>query len=155
MQIPQLPEWMNQGYERDLYAEMVWCEGKKSKIYTDSRGNVTGGIGWNFTANGIPDWVIQGLFNQAINEAASSLTQNTSWWRFLDPVRQRAVLNLCFNLGWPRLSKFVHFLEAMSNRQWKRAGAELVNSEWWNEVGKRGPFIRHMIETGTEPAGID
>jgi GH24 family phage-related lysozyme (muramidase) len=137
-------------FDPPLYAEMVWCEGYETKLYMDSRGNITGGIGWNFTANGLPGWVIKGLYNQAIYDALQALKAYPCF-STLDPVRSRAVINLMFNMGPTVFAEFKSFVNYMSSGQWSLAAQELKTSDWYSEVGKRGPMIISMIETGKDP----
>lgn len=151
---PAFPPVPRIGTPAALRRELVWCEGERHTLYTDAGGNLTGGIGWNFSANGIPDWAIEGLYRQAVNGAIDALDRNASWWRFLDQVRQRAMVNLCFNLGWGGLSGFHDFLAAMQAENWQAAGRALMASEWWHQVGRRGPFIRAMVETGASAGDL-
>lgn len=150
-EMPGPPKWMFETFRRKLRDLMVWSEGDEDHLYRDTKGNWTGGIGWNFSARGLPGWAISGLYWQAINEAVADLDAHIPWWRGLDDVRQRALINLCFNMGWPRLSGFVHMLGALRQHDFAEAGRQLIDSDWWNEVGRRGPVIRDMIETGQDP----
>lgn len=133
-----------------LRAQLAYIEGDVHDIYRDEFGNLTGGIGWNFTANGIPDAVIDLLYSISIDQADAVLDQIAPWWRGLDPVRRRAMQNLAFNLG-HRLGEFHEFLSSMHKKAWGDAAVDLVHSLWWRQVGRRGPFVRGMILTGRDP----
>ncbi len=70
----------------------------------------------------------------------------------LDAVRQDAMVNLCFNLGFSRLSLFTNALAAMAEANYDRAAMEFLDSKWARQVGKRSEDVAHMIRTGEYPA---
>ena len=134
-----------------LYQEIVRCEGYRAAPYKDGLGNITIGVGWNLTSNGLPSWIITALYNLALEDAEAVLNRVAPWWIGLDPVRQRAMQNLAFNLG-GKLSGFPIFLSDMQAGRWASAAAELENSEpWFSEVGQRGPMLVEMISSGEDP----
>ena len=47
------------------------------------------------------------------------------------------IANMCFNLGYPRFSKFKGMKAAVDDRDWNRAADEMVDSRWYNQVPKR------------------
>lgn len=76
-------------------------------------------------------------------------------WGELSDIRKRAVVDLAYNLGQPRLSRFTKFLEAMNSKNFDRAALELKNSKWYTQVGRRGPNITTMISQSVDPLGCD
>jgi hypothetical protein len=68
------------------------------------------------------------------------------------PVRQRALINLVFNMGDHGLDEFVQFRAALQAQNYAEAGAQLEASRWWSEVGARGPRVQWMIVHGTVPS---
>lgn len=82
---------------------------------------------------------------------AQTLTGDS--WNDLSDERKRAMVDLSYNLGQPRLSKFKNFRDAMDKKDYDRAAAELKNSKWYTQVGKRGPNIVSMIANSTDPTG--
>jgi lysozyme len=159
---PYLPPPWDQ--DSQLLSELVYCEGCRAVPYRDTRGNLTGGVGWNITANGLPSWAqlaggrlepaaILGLYALAVANAETVLDHLAcAWWRQADPVRQRALINLAFNLG-ERLAEFPHFLGDMKGKSYALAATELQQSQpWYSEVGHRGPLLVSMIRDGITPA---
>jgi GH24 family phage-related lysozyme (muramidase) len=67
------------------------------------------------------------------------LTANTLFKNFttLSPVRQIILVDMSFNLGHTRLSKFVRFIDAINKGNWVRASSEMQNSLWAKQVGRR------------------
>ena len=79
-------------------------------------------------------------------------TATWSWRTSLTPVRQRALINLVFNMGDHVLDEFVHFRASLEAGLYATAGAQLEESNWWSEVGVRGPRVQWMIVNGTVPS---
>jgi len=50
---------------------------------------------------------------------------------------QLIVANMCFNLGYPRLSKFRGMKAGVDDRDWNRAADEMVDSRWYDQVTNR------------------
>lgn len=146
-----------------LKRELIRDEGKRLTPYRDSLGNWTVGVGHLLIGNELERFVDPAtgdarktlteaecgdLLLGDIVDAEHNLNRLLPGWRGLDDVRQRALINLSFNLG-SRLGKFVGFLRCVGDDQWEQAASHLKNSRWWGQVKSRGPRIAHMIETGT------
>jgi len=67
------------------------------------------------------------------------------WWRGLSDDRMRVMANMCFNLGYPRLSKFKKFLAAMQEEDWETAAEEMMDSKWATQVGDRAKRLRNRV----------
>lgn len=139
-------------YDREtLRQELIRDEGLLLGVYHDSLGNATIGVGHlvrpseHFTRLTRQQAIT--LLDQDINEAEKTLSHIVSDWRTLDEVRQRALLNLAFNLGY-RLAQFRHFLQAVRQRDWPQAANQLTDSVWFTQVRSRGPRIVQMIRDG-------
>lgn len=149
--------------EEALKRELVRDEGKRSAPYRDSLGNWTIGVGHLLVGNELMRFVdaVTGKPRRTLTEAECgdmltgdivdaehNLNRILPGWRVLDDVRQRAMLNLSFNLG-SRLAKFVGLLRHVEDGHWEHAEKHLRSSLWWKQVKLRGPRIAHMILTGT------
>lgn len=140
-------------------------EGIVNKSYTDSVGLLTAGIGHLLRTNEIPqyplgspisDEQIETWFTQDSSSAikiSQELLGDT--WGELTDVRKRAIIDLAYNMGKSRLSKFNAFLNAIKLSQYDRAGQELRNSKWFTQVGRRGPNIQTMIVQNVDPTQSD
>lgn len=140
-------------YDEDvLYRELIRDEGKRLTPYQDSLGYWTVGIG-HLLKSGEPRQAIseeqcRDYFIGDVVDAENRLTQILPGWRTLSDVRQRAMVNLSFNLGW-KLAGFKRFLAAMGREDYVSAGQHLGDSLWAKQVKGRAPRIIHMIVTGT------
>ena len=71
------------------------------------------------------------------------------WWRELDEVRQRVLVNMAFNLGVGGLLGFRSTLAAVKARRWADAARGMLASKWASQVGKRAERLAEMMRTGT------
>jgi len=145
-------------YDRTaLQNELIRDEGIRLSAYRDSLGNLTIGVGHlivkgeSFTK--ISNTEALDILENDISIAERRLTNIFPSWRSLDEVRQRAMLNLTFNLGY-KLADFKRFLHAAKSGDWDKAADCLVQSRWYKQVKLRGPRIVHAIRTGTEWSGL-
>lgn len=54
-----------------------------------------------------------------------------------NPELQLIIANMCFNLGYPRLSGFANMKAAVDDKDWNRAADEMVDSKWYYQVPNR------------------
>jgi lysozyme len=50
---------------------------------------------------------------------------------------QLIIANMMFNMGRPRLSKFVKFKKAVDDRDWQEASNQMKDSKWYRQVTLR------------------
>lgn len=123
-------------------------EGLRLKPYEDSVGKLTIGIGRNLDDNGITETEADFLLTNDIASAMGTLDMFIPWWKNLSEVRQRAVLNMCFNMGIHKLMGFTNMLKALRTGDYETASAEALNSEWSRQVGARSHRIAIQIASG-------
>jgi lysozyme len=117
-----------------LRADLTADEGVKLKVYTCPAGKLTIGVGRNVEDLGITLQEAMYLLDGDIARVSAELDRNAPWWRQMSEPRQRALANMCFQLGWPRLSRFVRMLAAMQAGQWDRAAVEARDSLWFRQT---------------------
>ena len=60
---------------------------------------------------------------------------------------QQIIANMMFNLGRPRLSKFVGMKRGVDAKDWNGAADEMVDSRWYRQVGARAErLVNRMRE---------
>ena len=60
---------------------------------------------------------------------------------------QQIIANMMFNLGRPRLSKFVGMKRGVDSQDWNAAADEMVDSRWYRQVGARAErLVNRMRE---------
>ena len=147
-----------------MVAELTRDEGQVLKVYDDGTGNLlragmtikgnpTIGIGRNLSGQGISPAEASYMLTNDIINASAALDQQLPWWENLDPVRQRVMVNMCFNMGVAGLMGFPHFLAAMQAGDWQTAAIQMQQSNWWNEVGQRAVRLQYMVLNGAVQPG--
>lgn len=131
-----------------LLEELLRDEGFRAKMYKDTEGHWTIGIGHNLE-KGISLKIAQMLCVEDIAEAVTMLDQRWSTWEedCDTPVRQRAIINMAFNLG-PKLFEFKSMISAIKDKRWDDARKEALNSLWAEQVGERADRIAGMLRAG-------
>ncbi|MBU9563769.1 glycoside hydrolase family protein [Burkholderia multivorans] len=136
------------GYDAaKLKAELTLDEGRRSRIYVDTVGKVSGGIGRNLTDKGFRDNEIDLMYQNDIVETEAWLDRNLPWWRSLDPVRQRVMMNMAFNMQ-GKLLTFVNTLAAIKRGDYAAAADGMLNSLWARQVGARATRLANMMRSG-------
>src|SRR5574340_138540 len=128
-----------------LVAELTAEEGSRLKPYRDSVGKLTIGVGRNLDDVGISPSEEAFLLANDLRVVCSTLDAHIPWWRGLSEPRQQAVADMCFNMGWPRLSGFHNMLAALQRGDWASAAAEALDSEWAKEVGSRATVVASRL----------
>jgi len=57
----------------------------------------------------------------------------------------RVLVNMSFNLGYPRLNKFVKMKQAIAQKNYLKAADEMKDSRWYTQVGRRGPELFKLM----------
>ncbi|VVD96546.1 lysozyme [Pandoraea iniqua] len=138
---------MNTFDMQTLIAELSRDEGRKLKPYIDTVGKTTIGVGRNLSDVGISDAECDAMLQNDIARTVGWLDRNVSWWRDLDAVRQRVVVNMAFNLGGGLLT-FVNTLAAMRRGDYGAAADGMLASKWATQVGARAQRLSQMMRTG-------
>ena len=126
-------------------------EGSKKFAYRCTKNKLTIAVGRNIDIDGgigLSDDEIDYLLNNDIDRVIKELGSSYPWFSDLDGVRQAALIDLCFNIGGPRLKGFVKALGAMQDGDYERAADEFIDSRWASQVGSRALEITAMIRTG-------
>lgn len=152
---------------------ITFNEGKKNKVYLDTKGIPTIGVGFNLQRGDAPakittlglsyndvlsgkqlltddqiDTLLDADILEAINNTAKKLFPD---FDNIDPDRQVILVDLSFNLGISTFSKFINTIAAVNSKNWETAANELKNSSWYNQVGNRGVRNVETMRSGKLP----
>ena len=130
-----------------LRADLELDEGVKHEIYLDHLGLRTFGIG-HLVREEDPEYgwdVGEPVSDNRVAEAFESDIQITiddceklyPDFYELPEEAQLIIANMCFNLGYPRLSKFKGMKAGVDARDWNAAADEMVDSRWYRQVTNR------------------
>lgn len=117
-----------------LAQQLIDHEGFRPVVYRCTSGKLTIGIGRNLESRGISIDEAMLLLGNDIDDCIGSLTSAFPWFASLDSVRQRALVDLRFNLGMGGLLTFKKMLSALAVKDFDTAAGELQRSMWANQV---------------------
>tara|TARA_A100001515_G_scaffold41547_1_gene32710 strand:+ start:4932 stop:5381 length:450 start_codon:yes stop_codon:yes gene_type:complete len=130
-----------------LREELADDEGCKLEIYLDHLGLPTFGIGHLVREDdpehgepvGTPvsDERVRQVFALDIAVTLEDCKRLYDDFDDLPEEAQLVIANMCFNLGYPRLSKFKGMKAGVDARDWQRAADEMVDSRWHDQVPNR------------------
>lgn len=142
-----------------LLEQLTRQEARRPKPYMDCcgkpwrecsghpKGSLTIGVGINLD-EGLSFEELNYLLASRVERAHSDCLRTFPWFRYLDSVRQAAIVNLCFNLGLTRLLGFVRMLVAMQLGRYEDAADELLDSEAARKAPGRYAELAGQIRTG-------
>ena len=134
-----------------LRAQLTDEEGIRYTAYRDTVGVLTVGVGHNLNVPITPLAVTQ-ILNDDITIAVQSLDTHCPWWTAMPDPQQRALADLCFNMGINTLTTFTTFLGLMEKGQYAAAALDLRDTAWYREVGTRGPKVVSLLLEGITSA---
>ena len=131
-------------------------EGVVYEIYTDHLGYPTFGIGHLITKND-PEFEepvgtpvskerVDSVFAVDIKIAEDECKVLYKFWEELPEEVQEILVNMMFNLGRPRLTKFKKMNTALEMGDWKTAAIEGRDSRWYHQVGNRSERLMTRME---------
>lgn len=146
---------MNSHLIKQLQEQLKIDEGVKYEIYNDHLGYATFGIGHLITDKD-PEYgkpIGTKITEERVNEVFQTdvelyISETKSVFPGLEnkPEKIQLVLvNMCFNLGAPRLSKFKKFIAAIDQEQWMEASLEMMDSQWAKQVGPRATRLKEIV----------
>ena len=140
-----------------LREELEIDEGVRYHVYLDHLGYPTFGIG-HLAIEGDPEYpgeegepvspdrVVE-AFESDLKTVLSDCNKLYSDFHYLPEEAQQIIANMMFNLGRPRLSKFVGMKRGVDAKDWNNAADEMVDSRWYRQVGARADrLVNRMRE---------
>ncbi len=142
-------------HDARLIEQLRLHEGERRKPYRDTVGKLTIGIGRNLDDNGLRRDEIEYLLANDIADARADLDRYLPWWRGLDPVRQRVLIDMVFNMGMGApnrggLLSFVNTLSEIRRGNYGIAADMMLASKWAAQVGRRAVRLATMMRTGMD-----
>lgn len=122
-------------------------EGLSLKPYTCPAGKLTIGFGHNLE-DGITLTQAYALLDDDIKTCEKELDKNFPGWRGHDDARQNVLIEMQFNMGAPRLSKFFKMWAALDRRDYDEAAYQMLNSRWSEQVGERAQTLARQMREG-------
>lgn len=125
-----------------LLSELSRDEGRRLKLYLDTAGKTTIGVGRNLTDVGISDGECNLLLENNVAYSIAWLDGHLPWWRSLDAVRQRVIINMGSKLEHVRraYAERIELAEGISSKR-KTPISDITTAE--SEAQDKARWHRH------------
>ena len=140
----------------NLREQLKIDEGVKYEVYDDHLGYKTFGIGHLVVAGdqeygasvGTPvsEERVNAVFDEDVQKYIDESKKVFPNLDSLPEEAQQVIVNMCFNMGAPRLSKFKKFIAGVNDGNWSTAAVEMMDSRWATQVGVRAERLRDRIK---------
>jgi GH24 family phage-related lysozyme (muramidase) len=141
-----------------LKDEIAADEGYRTDIYLDHLGYPTVGIGHLIlktdaeygkpVGTKVTDARVRELFLSDIEGSVKDAKKLFANFETCSDDIQRILVNMMFNLGYTRFSKFKKFKTAIESRNWKQAAIEGTDSLWFKQVPNRARRLMERLNNG-------
>lgn len=131
-----------------LKAQLTVDEGYRKKMYLDSKGIPTIGIGHNLRDKPLTDRAIQVIFEDDMADAEADARKLIKSFDALNDVRKAVVINMAFNMGFGVLSQFRKTIAAVDSGDYAAAAGHMLNSTWAGQVGARAQRLADKMAKG-------
>ena len=142
-----------------LREELKIDEGVKYEIYLDHLGLPTCAIGHLIQSTDpehglevgtkIDEERVNELFDEDIQVTIQECKYLYNDFDDLPEEAQRIIANMMFNLGRPRLSRFLKMKQHVDNRDFVSASEEMKNSKWYRQVTNRAQRLVDRMQNVT------
>lgn len=132
-----------------LIADLKRDEGVVLHAYLDSMGLITVGCGRLLDkrkGGGISVAEAEHLLSNDIDKITGQLDSHIPWWRTLTETQQRALCNMCFQLGIAGLLKFKSMLKALQEGDGATAEKQALSSLWAKQTPTRAARVAGMLK---------
>lgn len=131
--------------------QLILHEGMRLKPYRCPAGKLTIGVGRNLEAKGLTKEEALILLRNDIAETTNQL-QTYAWYARLDPIRQKVLVDMAYNLGVGGLLKFRKMIAALERGDYEGAADQMLDSRWAEQVGMRATRLAEMMRSGRDYA---
>lgn len=123
-------------------------EGVRLKVYLDTKGIPTIGVGRNLRDRGISQGEAELLLSNDLHAIIGECERRIDGFPEFDEVRRAVLVDIAFNCGAGGLLKFQRMLSALRAGHYDRAAAEIVDSTLAPERAKE---LAQMMRSGEWP----
>lgn len=131
-----------------LEAQLEIDEGKRNKMYLDSKGIPSLGIGHNLRDKPISDRAVRVIFEDDVADAEADIRKLFYDFDDLNDNRKAVVLNMMFNMGLPTFSQFKNTISLINHGEYGQAADAMLDSAWAKQVGERAVRLSNLMRSG-------
>ena len=126
---------------------LIKHEGLRLKPYKDSVGKLTIGVGRNLDDVGISKIEAMYMLQHDIQRSENELREIFLKYDELPENVKIALIDMIFNLGKPRFLKFKKMIQAIKDKDFKKAAEEAKNSKWCKQVKSRCENVYELLRS--------
>ena len=134
---------------KPIEQQLMLHEGLRLKPYRCTAGKLTIGVGRNLDDKGISQDEALFLLANDIEGVIKQLDKH-SWYTGLDPIRQKVLIDMAFNLGISGLLQFKKMIAAIELGDYGAAAEQMLDSRWARQVKTRADRLAEMMRTGED-----
>lgn len=102
-------------------------------------------IAWGINLDdGISQEMANAMFQVAWKETVQECA-NFPFWEKLNDTRKGVLVDMCYNMGLPRLLGFENMIRALAHEDYEKAADEIVDSKYW-----RNPYTHGRAQNNSE-----
>lgn len=113
-----------------------------------TKGKLTIGIGRNLDDVGITHMEADMLLDNSIANALTLCEREFPWFRKLNSARKMVIASMVFNMGIQGVKQFIKMIKCIESGDFESAAAQMLNSKWSAQVGKRAVILSNFMRTG-------
>jgi lysozyme len=117
-------------------------EGLRLVAYKDSKGM---SIGYGTNLSYITKKEAEYLLRSRLYMIDLELTRSYEWYTKLPYIPKSIVIDMVYNLGLTRFSKFLKLHRHLEANNWVKSALEMKDSVWYRQVGLRGKYLYKMM----------
>ena len=163
--------------KHSLEDQLILHEGLRLEVYKCPAGKWTVGVGRNLEAKGLTakeqerifgvsglnkNEVIDALFGRKITKEDALFLlandiedcrrdmENFAWFKHIDPIRQKVLIDMRLNLGGAGFRQFKKMIMHLEVGSYADAADEMMDSKWYHQVGNRSKRLVKMMATGLD-----
>ena len=135
-------------FDQDLIKKrLIDFESMELKMYFCKSNKPTIGVGRNLLDNGITEEEAMYLLNNDIAAVIGKLDKHWIAWRKLPITAQYVCIDVVFNMGINTWMSFRRTRSYMELGEWEKAGDELLDSKYAEQVGRRAIFNSEQLKS--------
>ena len=132
---------------KELLESIKKHEGYRARVYNDSLGKPTIGIGFLIETLELSEEVCEIILLDKLRKLSRSVMGKFPFFDSLPPDCKEVLMEMCYQLGVTGVSKFKKALKAMEDGDWEKAADEMLDSKWAKQTPRRAKEMSDIIRS--------
>jgi lysozyme len=129
----------------ELIKQIKKHEGYRSRVYADSLGIDTIGIGFAIKDLELSEEVCEIILKEKLVDLYIRVKKKFPFFEKMPTEIQDCLLNQSYQLGVTGVSKFKKMLAAMQKKDWPTAADEMLDSKWAKQTPGRAKELSEIV----------